>query len=751
MTAASRLLVNAIATLSILLPPASGLAAGPDARHAAGSANTAMSATLLAETRAARDRKDFTGAEALARSGLQRFPGEAVWPILLALILSDEGRGNEALALLATPGRVATNEWLIAHAYASRRVGRPFDALRDYFAVLARDPKNAEARSEAAIVLRDIRAPWAAAQFSAEPLPLPLAADEAAAEVRWGTQDVPVDPRHRFDGTDRALATLDALIARARSEGNGDVEMRLRLDRMVALRDRVRMDDVVAEAKVVQSAGHSLPTYAQEALADALLYLRQPEAARAEYEAVLETDPTNHDARIGRIYASVEMEDFAAAYAQADDLLKSEPEWQRFAEDPSKYPNEKFVDAVLLAAAVRYYGDQPDEAWTRIVPLRDGAPRNPYIRLGAASIMNGRDWPHAAEQENRIALTLSPSLLAAQIAVAEAALARNRMDEARARIAELAELYPENLQVRRLQDELAAKTGWQFETEFRPAHEKGGGTFGNSGNELNASAQATSPLIGESWHLFAGYSYANAHPPEGFVDLERNTVGAQLTLPDLSASAAVTESFGTLSRTGMSGTIDWSPGDDMKFAIAGERISSETPLRALLHDITADSLSTRFTYTWDEAHQASIGASWLPFTDGNERASVSARYTQKIVAIPHFGLDLTAELYGSTNSLANVSPYYSPAADGSATVRTEAVHTIWRRYETSFVQALTLEGGWYGERDFKGGPIGTATYEQRWRFDPWAELVYGGYISERMYDGDGARVIGAFITLRRRV
>jgi hypothetical protein len=89
--------------------------------------------------------------------------------------------------------------------------------------------------------------------------------------------------------------------------------------------------------------------------------------------------------------------------------------------------------------------------------------------------------------------------------------------------------------------------------------------------------------------------------------------------------------------------------------------------------------------------------------------------------------------------------------DGSASISLLAEHTIWRRYESSFVQALTLEGGWYGEEGFRGGPVGTATYEQRWRVDPWAELVYGAFISERMYDGEGARVIGAFITLRRKI
>ncbi|HKD21356.1 MAG TPA: hypothetical protein VKB71_05060, partial [Rhizomicrobium sp.] len=408
------------------------------------------------------------------------------------------------------------------------------------------------------------------------------------------------------------------------------------------------------------------------------------------------------------------------------------------------------LDAALLAAALRFYGDQPREAWKRIRPLRNGAPRNPYVRLGAASIMNARSWPRASEQENRIALGLAPSLLAAQIAVAEAALGRNEIAEARARIAELAKLYPENSQVKRLQKELEAQTSWEIDAEVKPSNEKGGGSFGNSGNEIDASVRTLSPYIGDEWRIFYDATYSNAHPPEGFVDFQRNALGAQFIKPDLVASAGVTQSFGSLTRTGATGTLDWIASDAIRLAFAGERISSETPLRGLLHDITADSLSARFTYTWDEAHEASIGGSWLPFTDGNRRETASVRYKQKVVAMPHFDVSVHGELYGSVNSLANVQPYYSPSGDGSATLGAEAEHVIWRRYETSFVQALTLDGGWYGEREFKGGAIGTVNYEQRWRFDPWAEIVYGGYISARMYDGAGARVIGAFITLRKK-
>ena len=46
-----------------------------------------------------------------------------------------------------------------------------------------------------------------------------------------------------------------------------------------------------------------------------------------------------------------------AAYAQADELLKQTPVWRRYHEDPGRYPNEEFLDALILAAAVRFAAD----------------------------------------------------------------------------------------------------------------------------------------------------------------------------------------------------------------------------------------------------------------------------------------------------------------------------------------------------------------------------------------------------------
>ena len=704
----------------------------------------------MAATRAFREQKRFDTAAGLARAGLRRFPDETVWPILLGLILTDGGKAEEALVILASPAarRAPEADRLLAQGYAARTLNRPFEALRAYADVARRDPGNAEARDATRDLLRGMRAPFAAQRFAPDPPPQSLAGEQAAAKVRWGVDDRPFDPRRRFEGTDRAIAALDRLIDAPEAEPS--LVTGWRFDRMIALRDRVRMADVIREANELRADKVELPGYVRQALADALLYERQPEAARVEYEAVLANDRWNNDARVGRFYATLEMEDFAGAYEQADTILADQPVWRYFADGPSRYARGDYLDALLRAGLVRFYGDQPTQAWRRIAPERDAAPASQSTRLAAASVMSGREWPRAAEAETRIAASLAPHTSSARISMADTALARNRITEARERIGELVSIYPENRAVQRLQRDLIARTGWILDAELRPANERGGGVYGSNGNELNASFRIASPLIDDRWRLFAGYSYANATPIEGFVNRQRITSGLELTLPDLTASVSVHQDMGSLSRTGFGGSLNWTPTDHLTLSVAAQHMSQETPLRALLYGITADSVNTRVTYQWDEAHSLSFGAGWMPFTDGNQRYSLDARYRQKLIAMPRFSLTGEAELYTSSNSKPG-GPYYAPSADGSASVGLVAEHVLWRRYERSLSHSVSLQGGWYGERDYTGGAIGSMSYQHRWRFDPWTELAYGVSVAERIYDGDRSRTLGAFITLRQRL
>jgi hypothetical protein len=83
----------------------------------------------------------------------------------------------------------------LAEAYAWRRAGNPFNALRVYGEAIKTAPANPGMRVEAAAVLQDMGAPYGVAAIAGSTPS--IAADQAAAMVRWGAQIRPSDPAHR--------------------------------------------------------------------------------------------------------------------------------------------------------------------------------------------------------------------------------------------------------------------------------------------------------------------------------------------------------------------------------------------------------------------------------------------------------------------------------------------------------------------------------------------------------------------------
>lgn len=705
---------------------------------------------LLAATRAYRDQRRYTDAARLARDGMRRFPNETVWPLLLSLILSDDGKTTEALAVLREPAarRAAPVERLLAEAYAWRRAGDPFRAMRVYSEAIRATPANRGVRIEAAGVMQDLGAPYGAEIVAGTRTP-EIAADQAAAKVRWGTQTRSPDPARRFDGIDAALAELDRqLAALPPPPADAALRRKLRLDRMVALRDRMRMQEVVAEGEALSADG-PLTQLAEQAYGDGLLYMQRPKAAREAYERVLAQSPKDVNARYGKFYAAVEMEDFTTAYATIDALVDDEPTWRTYKSDPTRYDNPEKAYAEITAALARLYGNQLADAWARITKFTDAAPANPDGRIALYRIADARDWPYRATEEAQIAASLAPNDLRTKIALIEVAMKSYRFAEAQRMMDELLALYPEDQAVQRLAGELNARQRWLFEAEAKPSISEGGGANA-SGDALIIEGRLTTPPIADNFRLFALGGYMNAHPPEGFAERARAGVGVEYRIPYLTATIYPTQSWGTLPRTGGGATLDWLVTDQIRLSFSGELYSWDTPLRALLFGITADEYAARATYRWDEQRSVSASFAYMPFTDGNQRFAGGLTFKQRLIDIPHFDLTGILQGYASSNNQPN-APYYNPARDLAVTGGFQAEHILWRRYDNSLVQALTVDAGLYSEYGYSDNWIGTINYEHRWRFDPLTEFRYGVVLGRRVYDGSVENTLTFIVGLRQRI
>ena len=248
------------------------------------------------------------------------------------------------------------------------------------------------------------------------------------------------DPALRFKHTDEAIARIDALLADAAAATPPDAGLllRLRRDRVIALRDRGRWAATVEAVAALRKDGNAIPPYVRHAEADALLALRRPEDAATAYDEVLAADPSLRSARVGLFFARLEREDIHGALALVD-AMAAEGGPKR-----GTSANWEWLDAQLLAAVARYYAGQPREAWRRLQPLVEGAPALGFLRSAKAQIAAARGWPRLADEESHIAATLAPPDRATEIALAEAALSRKRFDEAESRSAALVTLYPED-------------------------------------------------------------------------------------------------------------------------------------------------------------------------------------------------------------------------------------------------------------------------------------------------------------------
>jgi biofilm PGA synthesis protein PgaA len=605
-------------------------------------------------------------------------------------------------------------------------------------------PDHGEARSTIAAILDRQRGAHGAAALDG--ISYRRAADMAAARIRWGAEVRAEDPARRFDGTDRALADLDALLARLRADPAADPALvrRVRIDRIVALRDRVRMAEVITEAEALAP----LPAFAEEAYADALLHVRRPLDALAAYDRVLAANPQSIEAAYGRVFALVEAERLAPAITAADAILASRPRFVSFRGGPARTPDSEYVYAAQLAAQVRLWANRVADGHDRITALADAAPASFAFREARSGAYSARGWPRAAKAEAEIAASLNPGSIASELLLTDTALARNELDTAQDRSTQLLALAPENLAVQRLDQEVRAQRGWLVEANLEPNFTNGGGSFA-VGEGYGADISVQTPRLFGPWRLVSRFVSAVAEPPEGRVSRQQLGAGLMFDGRNVAATIYGGRSWGSLPQTSASIDVSWQLDDHWRLSGTGELNSIETPIRALVAGIRADAMRGGISWRRDERLEISGSLQWLGLSDGNDRLGGGVSLVSMLHTTPHFTLRGRIDATASRNSRPG-GPYFAPEQDGSLSAGLAAEHVSWRRYQRSFTQVTTVDAGVYAQRNFDAGWIGVVRYEHRWRQDPWTEIFYGIGLARRVFDGVGQREFSLSVGVTQR-
>jgi len=698
---------------------------------------------LESVAKSARRRGDYVQAELLYRTGLIRFPDDLDFPVGLILTLADAGRSRNAVELAGKleqqyPGQ---SSLLMAKGYALEESGDYFVALQTYQRILDSDPTHRSAQARRILLLDRLGAAHLAVELAGRDPDLltdeewrRIRSNQAAFAVRWGNLPT-VEPDNRFAQTDRALALLERNLREAQPNQDGatNFALRARFDRLMALRNRFRMDAVIEEYQRLIQEDVALPGYALAAVADAYLYLRQPEPAKALLLEILSHQPGDFEAQLILFYTLIELEDFAAAYELIDRLSRDQPTRLERQDDGRRrfQPNPRKLTADSAAAMARAFGDQLAEAEERLTPLHDLAPANLDITRALGDVYAARGWPRRAWKTYRFGLGLEPQYKALQLGLAQIYLTRHEYRLAEASIERLFARYPEDQQVRSLHR--------QWENHNRRELRLSAGYSDNSGTavgsrEMLLEGMLFSRPLAYRYRMFLSSRYAFAAFPEGDETYRRQGVGVEYRGPDLEASAELSVNEDDGEQIGGRLSLLWELDDYWSLPANLELFSRDTPLRALRQGITADSADLAITYRASELRRATLKTQVMNFSDGNIRHRLSAGLEQRMATLPTYKLNGMVDLYSSANSR-NGAVYFNPERDFTAALTLDNLQRLYRRYDLEFSHRLGLTIGDYWQKDFSGDYLAGFTYEHILEFASRFELVYGFSRFRRVYDG----------------
>lgn len=561
--------------------------------------------------------------------------------------------------------------------------------------------------------------------------------DSAAQHIAWGQLNTKISAQ-RFADTDKALLKLDEAcqcdwngLDLSSDKFNTGINRNLVFDRMVALRDRYRMQDVITHYQQLNNAKIDPPAYVLNAAGDAYLYQRMPEEALKAYESSLIKDPTNIQTKFSKFYALIELEQHEQATKLIDELSQSLAAYRNRPKNSVIRAEDNKLDADSKAYYVRAYGDDLETAEQRFQVLNNIGPMNNSVRMALAEIWRWRGWPERAEQRFYEISKDYPDQVSPRVNLAITHLDMRDWQLAETEIQPLVAEYPENATVQALDQRWDLHNKHQL-TMNGFGNKSAGSTFGSRTQGLNAVLY--SKPINYNYRAFVSTQYDHATFPEGTGRVLYPGVGLEYTNRDWRFSGQISQA--SLSKIGVSTTLtaDYRMDDYWSFASALDINSSQMPLRGLRVGTSGDLISASSAYRWSDLTRAAAGLSYMKMDDGNQRQLLYLTLDRRLITEPHYKLTTHLRMDTSHNSESNVS-YFNPSRDMEVGATLDNEWLLWRRYERSFGHRLQVGAGEYWQKSFGSDTSWLISYEQQFKWDNRFEIDYGLTRSQHPYDG----------------
>lgn len=709
---------------------------------------------VSAAARSSRNLGRYDEALDLYGQGQSRWPGDTEFALGEVHTLLDAGRHDEATDLaerLAT-GQPNNADVLAAYGRALQLKGRHAEALTISTRILALQPDHPDGQRLRILSLSETGAPELALSLAqaqsgliTEAQMRRIEANVIAQRIRTGRGVRPPTEAERFAETDRALADLDRQIA----QWSGDPSaapalLNARFDRILALRNRYRMQEAIDEYQRLVAEGHQPPDYVLSAVGDAYAHLRQPEAALALYRKTLETSPNNFDTRLQMVYALVDIGEFAAATELIDALNEEQPIWLPVVDGTSLLENPDRVTTEQGRAAVRLYAGDLDRAQELFANLAERAPRNSQGYEGLGSVYLAEGWPRRALAEFEQGLAMEEVNRAREAGVwltdglevgrAQSLYELGEYAAVEEQVANLTSRFPERVPVQRLARMWEVHNMRELQIEANA-----GFNFGNTDvvgdQELTLEARLFSQPFYDNFRAFAGYGFAQAEFDSGTENFHHALAGLEYRGRDWTVIGEASYNEYGSTRPGVRLTAQWRPDDFWSLSGNVDTFSWETPLRALADGVTARSAELGGTYRASDAFEVGLAGQLMDFSDDNWRYLTQLSATANLLSQPDFRIDGLAGASISGNRRSDVA-YFSPELDSTQTAALRFRHTLHRRFENVYQHMLTLSGGNYWQQNFGNSFIGNVAYEHHVLWNDVIDSSVGVSYGRRVYDGD---------------
>jgi biofilm PGA synthesis protein PgaA len=569
----------------------------------------------------------------------------------------------------------------------------------------------------------------------------------ASRGVQWSVAAPPSpDPALRFDAVDRAIARLDSALVVV-DAADGFAHRQLRLDRIVAFRERVRMQDVLDEVHALEAEGVEIPPYVQRMAGDAHLHLRNPKAAESRYRVALAGWPGHPESQLGLFYALLEQERHVEAREVISLLAADQPE-RRTAEGlREELPNPDRLTAEIALRLGRAFAGDLDGAQRAFEELAGRAPMNLDIRQELASVYLWRGWPYRALDEYARILALDPFHVGARVGRASAQLDLGDRPAARATLDTVVVLAAGNQHVQRTAERFRIHGLWEFSVEARGGRSTGG-DLGTRDDML--ATRLSTPPIGDRLRLFVGSRRSSAAYPDQRGGHDRVTAGAELSTRGLRLTAAASADRDGSERPGGAMQVDLRPGDRWSFGLRGASYADEVPLQATRQLIDGWSVGAGVGLRASERRWWSADASLLEMSDGNRRWSGYSAFEQEVLRRPLGRLSGLVELYGARNSRDD-APYFNPSNTLSTSLTAQWEWVLWRSYESGLTQRVRATGGHLIQSGFDDRLLYSAEYGHEWNLSDRISLDYGLHWGRPVFDGLRERRTSAHANLTWRL